>query len=958
MSEKNYISCIQDYKSGNVMVWERDITGGPRTLKLHNPPMYFYVPDDAGEYTTITKQKVKKLVFTNSEEYQSAIRRYQVKFESDIRPDSRILMNEYFGRATPIVNYSFLDIEVDYDSEKGWATIENPYAEINAITIYQSWTKSYVCLAVPPKNWNGAETFEQDIIDFAKENNMGFIPKFVICRNERELLTKLIEAIDDADIISGWNSDFFDNPYIIKRLEKVFGVKGPMKMCFPGAGMPRLNMVEQFGNQEITYDLKGRTHIDFMAAFKKFTFEGRTSYSLANIAAEELDIDKIDTGITLQELYNKFFYKFCVYNCRDTEILVRLNMKFKFIELINQMAHENTVPYAAIMGTVRYVDMGITNRVHKNKGLVTIDKPIIDKNAPDLGKVEGAVVFDPLAGLWKMIGSVDINSLYPSVIRALNMSYETYIGQFVGDVDDWRGIMDHTVRTQSKCPNGLTNIRYRTKSVMDFDNTERIYVMNHRDGSVICKTAPQWRKWFVDNNYAISAFGTVFDQTEEGVVAETLTYWFIERKRLQSEKKRWGKIKDELIKSSGVGFDSTDGSYTVEYRTKKVHKRFTQSEWVSIAEAIQNEEHFDLLQLTKKIQLNSTYGALLNKAFRYNRRELGASVTATGREITMFMAETIGEIISGESVEIMKYQVKGTKNKIENHYVASSEFIIYGDTDSSYFRLPVDTVEDAILLADEIASATNATFAPFMSTRFICTPERSELIKAVRELVAIRGLFLDAKKKYTLRVIDKEGKTTDELKSMGSEIKKADTPKSIQKFLKQMMDLVLDDSLTDDELSASLETHVNSNRRGLIHKVDDLLSIGVAKQINNLEKQYVEWQRTEKVKNGKVRLPGHVRAAINYNELLIGFHDTSSKILKSGDKGVIFYVKNNEYGISNIAFPSDITKLPDWFTENFKVDLHITEEKMIDMKLEGIFNALKMPIPTPKLSHIKKSFVF
>lgn len=552
MSEKNYISCIQDYKSGNVMVWERDIAGGPRTLKLHNPPMYFYVPDPEGEYTTITKEKVKKLVFTNSEEYQSAIRRYQVKFESDIRPDSRILMNEYFGKATPIVNYSFLDIEVDYDSAKGWATIENPYAEINAVTIYQSWTKSYVCLAVPPKNWDGAETFRQDIIDFAKENNMGFVPEFVICRNERELLSKLIDAIDDADIISGWNSEFFDNPYIIKRLEKVFGVNGPAKLCFPGAGMPRLNMVEQFGNQEITYDLKGRTHIDFMAAFKKFTFEGRTSYSLANIAAEELDIDKIDTGITLQELYNNFFYKFCVYNCRDTEILVRLNMKFKFIELINQMAHENTVPYAAIMGTVRYVDMGITNRVHKNKGLVTIDKPIIDKNAPDLGKVEGAVVFDPLAGLWKMIGSVDINSLYPSVIRALNMSYETYIGQFVGDVDDWRGIMDHAVRTQAKCPNGLTNIRYRTKAVMDFDNTERIYVMNHRDGSVLCKTAPQWREWFVDNNYSISAFGTVFDQTEEGVVAETLTYWFIERKRLQSEKKRWGKIKDDLIKTTGT----------------------------------------------------------------------------------------------------------------------------------------------------------------------------------------------------------------------------------------------------------------------------------------------------------------------------------------------------------------------------------------------------------------------
>ena len=137
-----------------------------------------------------------------------------------------------------------------------------------------------------------------------------------------------------------------------------------------------MRLVEVFGNEEVAYELKGRTHIDYMDAFKKFTFEGRTSYSLASIAADELDVEKIDTGLSFEEMYNKHFFKFCVYNARDVEILQLLDQKFKFVQLINQMAHENTVPYSAIMGTVRYVDMGITNRVHKIHNRVTISKTV------------------------------------------------------------------------------------------------------------------------------------------------------------------------------------------------------------------------------------------------------------------------------------------------------------------------------------------------------------------------------------------------------------------------------------------------------------------------------------------------------------------------------------------------------------------------------------------------------
>jgi 5S rRNA maturation endonuclease (ribonuclease M5) len=273
--------------------------------------------------------------------------------------------------------------------------------------------------------------------------------------------------------------------------------------------------------------------------------------------------------------------------------------------------------------------------------------------------------------------------------------------------------------------------------------------------------------------------------------------------------------------------------------------------------------------------------------------------------------------------------------------------------------MPVDNEADAVEIADLMAETVNEAFPGFMKKFFNCTDDRSKLISAAREVVAVRGLFLNAKKKYTLRVVDKEGKKTDELKYMGSELKKADTPKIIQKFLKGLMDLVLTDvDYSDEEFTKILEDHVNSNRKGLIHKTSDVIAFGVSKQINNVEKYQNEWLATEAVGKGKAKMPGHVRAAVNYNFLLREFDDTINKAIRSGDKGMVFYIKPNDYGFKSIAFPADLTRLPSWFTDNFKVDLPLTEEKMIDLKLEGIFEALGQPIPTPKLAHVRKTFTF
>lgn len=289
-------------------------------------------------------------------------------------------------------------------------------------------------------------------------------------------------------------------------------------------------------------------------------------------------------------------------------------------------------------------------------------------------------------------------------------------------------------------------------------------------------------------------------------------------------------------------------------------------------------------------------------------------------------------------------------------YFFANDILVHN---SNYFRMPVDNEADAVEVADLMAATVNDAFPEFMRRFFYCTDARSTLISAAREVVAVRGLFLNAKKKYTLRVVDKEGKKTDELKYMGSELKKADTPKKIQNFLKGLMDLVLtDEELSESEFSKRLDDYVNTNRKGLIYSADDVIGFGVSKQINNLEQYQREWYEKENGNGGKAKLPGHVRAAVNYNFLLEEYGDDVNKPLRSGDKGMVFYLKPNDYGFKTLAIPADSAKMPPWFDENFRIDLPTTEEKMIDMKLEGIFEALRLPVPTPKLAHVKASFVF
>lgn len=630
-SDRNYVACWYDWASDKVIVLERDNTG-VLFKKKYNAPYYFYIPDEEGKHLSLFGDKLTKYEFSSREEYEEAKKLCPVRFESDFRPVHRVLMDYYYDLPAPPVYYSFIDIEVDYSKKIGFAGPTNPYAVINAVTIYQSWSKKYFTLVIPPvvdgvkwdsKKENTVESLYDEIHSLIDDKLLrsAIIPEIIICIDELELLNKMLDLIQESDIISGWNSEFFDIPYICKRLLLAGGESLLARMEHVGVRPPKEEMVNRYGSEEPIFKFLGRSHLDYMKLFQKFTFEGRVSYALGNILQEEVGIGKLEYSGSLEELYHNDFAKFVAYNFRDVDGLVQLDEKFKFIALANQMAHESTVVFDAIMGTVSYVETAITNHAHYK-----MDRIVHDKKIGEHDKVEGAIVMTPKIGLHEWIGSVDINSLYPNTIRSLNISPEKIIGQFTSKEDSWKD-----VRTAADARHCL------------------IFEDNHQE----VLTAKEWKDILIKNNWAISAYGTVFDQgSGRGVVADILGFWYAERKRLQAEKKKWGKLAKEL----------PDGDEKLEAKKK--------------------EEHYDLLQLTKKISMNSLYGALLNVAFRFGDERMGASVTASGRAITSYMIETLAFLLTGERDSIVKSTTVDKDGKLVHEYSIKSEAIIYGDTDS------------------------------------------------------------------------------------------------------------------------------------------------------------------------------------------------------------------------------------------------------------------------------------
>ena len=386
----------------------------------------------------------------------------------------------------------------------------------------------------------------------------------------------------------------------------------------------------------------------------------------------------------------------------------------------------------------------------------------------------------------------------------------------------------------------------------------------------------------------ISANGTIFTYEKEGIIPGLLKRWYAERKEMQAKLK-------EAIKAGN-----------------KIE-----------------EEYWDKRQLVKKINLNSLYGAILNSGCRFFDKRIGQSTTLSGRQIVKHMAGKVNEIITGE------YDYRG-------------KAIIYGDTDSCYFsayttlKKDIDaghipwSKESIIQLYDQIGDEVNTTWPQFMLDTFHCPKTRGEVIKAGREIVASKTLFI-TKKRYAALYYDKEGKRADvdgkpgKIKAMGLDLKRSDTPEFIQDFLAKVLEMVLTGSQEQEVLDYISEFRIQFKGRPGWEK-------GSPKRANNI----TEYQAKE-AKQGKANMPGHVRASINWNTLKRMFSDKYSMNITDGAKVIVCKLKANPLEYNSVAYPVDELRLPQWF-KDLPFDHAEMEATIIDKKLSNLIGVLNWNI--------------
>lgn len=980
----SYISARVDRKRDVVMVWERPVEGQPRILQTYDAPYYFYVSDDDGNHKTIFDRpgfpsRVSKLNFKTGREYYTTRKQIAeagdiTMWESDITPELRILSKKYYKTEPPQPHITMLDIEVDYDPDIGFSSTKNPYAPINAISLFHKHQNRMVVIAVPPPTLSDADITSaalKRLCDEILPIPEKYTTDVYVCETENELLTHIIREIQDSDILCGWNSATFDFPYIAKRMEMVLGKHSLRHLSFPGGDPAIFEEIETEYGPATVLRTSGRIVADYMELFKKYEAGERPSYKLEAISDETLvdpktgepSLPKMDYDGTLADLYmgtwqpklkalpngqwdkltgysvyramltaelqergsvppiepNKWleqfdldfstktneqlrailadvdvktrllsFGKFVRYNIRDCEILDGFEQTLGFVILAVHMYHSSGGLFHHVLGTLKLAELAIVNYCHHERRRVVknITEPKIDRS------IDGAFVLYPQVGMHEWIGSIDINSLYPSTIRSIGISIETLRGQFTGCKAD-------------------------AMAVALGDNS-KVLTLVLETGEQYNMTGLQFRTFLQERNWSISGYGTVFDQTQQGIIPAILSVWYSQRKQYQALKKQ--------------ALDAKD--------TAKA-------------------EYYDRLQYVFKIKLNSLYGALTNQYFRFYDLRMGESTTASGRMILLHQCRKVNEVMTGEyNVDIPMYatvedaadrgypaDVALNGPKFKGTFQATS--VLYGDTDSTYFRTLATDKEQAIAIADRVAELVNDSYPEFMRQTFLCNPGYDDIIKCGREVVSDRGIFV-GKKLYILHLVDLDGKRVDKMKTMGLSIKKTTIPRHVSDKL---------ESFVTDILKGESWEYVSQeivDYKTTLIQCKNVMDIGLPKGVSGVEAYTKEYE----MYGDKARLPGHVAASIYYNLLLKQYNDKNSTPIISGTKIKVFYVKNKHSKFKSVAIPTDAGIAPEWFLANFDIDYDAHVERLVDKPLQTILNAIGKPVPTPMTMMMDDLFVF
>ena len=714
-----------------------------------------------------------------------------------------------------LVNVMFIDIEVQ--SDQGFPEPSLAQQPITAITVKSSNDDTFY-------TW-GIGGFSPEI-SIVQDTRI----EYKRCMDEHSLLKSFVSHYHNniPDIVSGWNSEEFDMPYIVNRIARVLGEDQLRKLSLFGH-KPELN------KEGTMYKITGTTQLDFMKLFKKlgYTYGNQESYKLDNIANVVLGEKKLDYSeySSLAALYRENHQKFIDYNIRDTQLVERMEEKTGFIALALTLAHKANSNYITSFGSVKIWDTYIYNVLRRRNIVISQPDPVHGDR-----RIEGAYVKQPLTGMHDWVCSFDLNSLYPHLIMQYNMSPETIADGVMPGVDV------ETLLTKNK-----------------FD---------------------------VPKDHCLSSTGQLFRTDTHGIFPQIVEELYNERS--VTKKKALSAMQDlEKISKDDI------------------HQRFQVEKKISL---------YNNQQMAVKILMNSLYGAMSNKWFRYYDIRMAEAITISGQLTIRWAEQRINKYLN----ELLK--------------TGNVDYVLAIDTDSLYVRLgdlvskvmPDETDQDKICkFIDKVASQK---IEPLLADAY---EELKEYVNAyeqkmvmAREIIASRVVFT-GKKRYIANVLNNEGVqySSPKLKVTGIESVRSSTPQVCRQLIEKTLKLILNE---DEFAVQAFIKQARDKFKGL--PVED---VAFPRGVNNL------WK---KQKEG-IGVPIHVRAARKYNHMVKEKNlNNKYETIQNGDKIKFTYLKMPNPAKQNvIAFP---IILPNEFDLVRFVDYDMQFDKSYLEPIKNILDAI------------------
>jgi len=473
-----------------------------------------------------------------------------------------------------MLNICYLDIETE--CENGFPSIEQADQRINLITFRvpsKKETNKFVTYSFCLHNKN-------DMLKSVSSEHVVF--QF---NHEFEMLEQFIVAWQHImpDIITGWNIQFFDIPYLVHRINRILGDKAANKLSPWEVIRDRKVFVKNSNKEQTAYELFGISTLDYLDLYKKFTFVNRESYSLNHICSVELGEEKakFEGFNNLQELYTKDFQKFLEYNYKDVHLVVNLETKLRLMELATALAYSAKVNFSDVFSQVRTWDTIIFNYLNEKNIVIPLKKEQ-DKRE----QFAGAYVKEPQIGMHDWIVSFDLNSLYPHLIMQYNISPEM------------------------KYPDKAKRVSVKLEHIINPNSEEA------KKQFIQLKDQQEFAKPL---NLAIAANGVFFYKSRQGFLPALMEKMYEER-RMYKEKMIEAKKK---LKENDSNLSSTQKK-ELEYEISKYHN----------------------FQLVRKIQLNSAFGAIGNQYFRYFDIDLAEAITLSGQLSIKWIENKINKFLN------------------------------------------------------------------------------------------------------------------------------------------------------------------------------------------------------------------------------------------------------------------------------------------------------------------------